>query len=90
MNSIAPEHSFNSVLTFDRLTGGVAGAGARERLLIGAMQAGAAISSAWYFRGFAAGCQGLRALSAEQREKLCWRNAAQLYGIDIPAGVGAQ
>jgi len=30
------------------------------------------------------------ALSAEQREKLCWRNAARLYGIDIPAGVGAQ
>lgn len=66
MNSIAPEHSFNSVLTFDRATGDVAGAGARERLLIGAMQAGAAISSAWYFRGFAAGCQGLRTLSAEQ------------------------
>ncbi|MGW0173709.1 amidohydrolase family protein [Rhodococcus sp. NPDC003322] len=26
-----------------------------------------------------------RALTAEQREKVCWRNAAQLYGIDIPA-----
>ncbi|GAA5065311.1 amidohydrolase family protein [Nocardia callitridis] len=26
------------------------------------------------------------ALSAEQRDKLCWRNAAQLYGIDIPVG----
>ena len=31
-----------------------------------------------------------RALSAEQRDKLCWRNAAQLYGIDISAGVAAQ
>jgi predicted TIM-barrel fold metal-dependent hydrolase len=30
------------------------------------------------------------ALSAEQREKLCWRNAAQLYGIDIPASLAAQ
>lgn len=30
------------------------------------------------------------AFSAEQRDKLCWRNAAQLYGIDIPAGVVAQ
>ncbi|MFZ0833509.1 MAG: amidohydrolase family protein [Mycobacterium sp.] len=30
------------------------------------------------------------AYSAEQREKFCWRNAAQLYGIDIPAGVVAQ
>jgi predicted TIM-barrel fold metal-dependent hydrolase len=30
------------------------------------------------------------ALSVEQRDKLCWRNAAQLYGIDISAGVGAQ
>ena len=24
-----------------------------------------------------------KALSTEQREKLCWRNAADLYGIDI-------
>jgi predicted TIM-barrel fold metal-dependent hydrolase len=31
-----------------------------------------------------------RALTAEQREKVCWRNAAELYGIDIPAGVAAQ
>ena len=30
------------------------------------------------------------AFSAEQRDKLCWRNAAQLYGIDVGAGVGAQ
>jgi uncharacterized protein len=29
-------------------------------------------------------------LSTEQREKLCWRNAAELYGIDIPAGLAAQ
>jgi predicted TIM-barrel fold metal-dependent hydrolase len=28
--------------------------------------------------------------SAEQRDKLCWRNAAQLYGIDVGAGVSAQ
>jgi uncharacterized protein len=28
--------------------------------------------------------------SPEQRDKLCWRNAAQLYGIDVEAGVGAQ
>ena len=28
--------------------------------------------------------------SAEQRDKLCWRNAAELYGIDVGAGVGAQ
>ncbi|HTY27043.1 MAG TPA: amidohydrolase, partial [Mycobacterium sp.] len=30
------------------------------------------------------------ALSAEQREKLCWRNAADLYGIDIAVGSSAQ
>ena len=30
------------------------------------------------------------AFSAEQRDKLCWRNAAELYGIDISAGVAAQ
>jgi predicted TIM-barrel fold metal-dependent hydrolase len=29
------------------------------------------------------------AFTAEQRDKLCWRNAAQLYGIDVGAGVGA-
>jgi len=60
------EHGPNSVLTFDRLTGGIAGAGARERMLIGAMQAGATLSSAWYFRGFAAGCRALRMVSSEQ------------------------
>ncbi|BCI85633.1 hypothetical protein NIIDMKKI_08390 [Mycobacterium kansasii] len=27
------------------------------------------------------------ALSADQREKLCWRNAAGLYGIEIPVDV---
>ena len=30
------------------------------------------------------------AFSAEQRDKLCWRNAAELYGIDISADVAAQ
>ena len=30
------------------------------------------------------------AWTAEQREKVCWRNAAGLYGIDIPAGVAAR
>jgi predicted TIM-barrel fold metal-dependent hydrolase len=29
-------------------------------------------------------------LTAEQRDKLCWRNAADLYGIDIAVGSGAQ
>ena len=28
--------------------------------------------------------------SGEQRDKLCWRNAAELYGIDVGAGVSAQ
>lgn len=26
-----------------------------------------------------------RAFTAEQRDRLCWRNAAELYGIDVPA-----
>jgi uncharacterized protein len=30
-----------------------------------------------------------KALSAEQREKLCWRNAADLYGIDISVDLAA-
>ncbi len=31
-----------------------------------------------------------RAFTPEQRDKLCWRNAAQLYGIDIRADVVAK
>ena len=31
----------------------------------------------------------LQAFSAEQRAKLCWRDAAHLYGIGVAAGVGA-
>ncbi|MDX1884247.1 amidohydrolase family protein [Mycolicibacterium sp. 120270] len=30
------------------------------------------------------------AYTADQRDKLCWRNAAELYGIDVGAGVSAQ
>ena len=30
------------------------------------------------------------AFTAEQREKVCWRNAAGIYGIDIQAGLAAQ
>ncbi|MGB8503765.1 amidohydrolase family protein [Mycobacterium sp.] len=30
------------------------------------------------------------AFTPDQRDKLCWRNAAELYGIDVGAGVGAQ
>ena len=30
------------------------------------------------------------AFTAEQRDKFCWRNAAELYGIDVPAGLAAQ
>lgn len=30
------------------------------------------------------------ALTAEQREKLCWRNAAGLYGIEIPVPSGTR
>ena len=30
------------------------------------------------------------AYTAEQRDKLCWRNAAELYGIDVEAGIRPQ
>lgn len=30
------------------------------------------------------------AFTGEQRDKLCWRNAAELYGIDVGASLGAQ
>ena len=35
--------------------------------------------------GTAASCWCPSSYSVEQRDKLCWRNAAELYGIDIPA-----
>jgi len=53
----------SSPITFDRATGRISGAGIRERAAIAAMQAGARISSAWFYRGFAVGCRALRALS---------------------------
>src|ERR1700752_3231046 len=53
-------------LTFDRATGRIGGAGVRERLAIAAMQVGARISSAWFYRGFAVGCRALRAVSPNQ------------------------
>jgi predicted TIM-barrel fold metal-dependent hydrolase len=31
-----------------------------------------------------------KAYTAEQRDKFCWRNAAELYGIDIQASLAAQ
>jgi len=53
-------------LMFDRSNGELAGATARDRLVVGALQAGARTSSAWYYRGFAAGCKALRNLTPEQ------------------------
>ena len=31
--------------------------------------------------------QEFEKLTPEQRDKLCWRNAAELYGIDVGAGI---
>ena len=28
-----------------------------------------------------------QAFSAEQQDKFCWRNASELYGIEVPAGM---
>lgn len=47
-------------LTFDRSTGRLNGASIRETIVALAIQAGARISSAWSYRGFAAGCKILR------------------------------
>jgi len=61
-----PNQGFVSAITFDRATGRIGGAGIRERLAIAAMQAGARISSAWFYRGFAVGCRAVRALAPGQ------------------------
>lgn len=53
-------------LAFDRATGVFAGASAREQLAAYAFQAGARLSSAWSYRGFAAGCRAVRSVLAER------------------------
>ncbi|MBX9711799.1 MAG: FkbM family methyltransferase [Xanthobacteraceae bacterium] len=60
-------------LVFNRLTGSLAGASTRETMLVGALQAGARISSNWSYRGFAAGCRALHALapSRTMQVRLC-------------------
>ena len=49
-------------LAFDRATGAFDGASAREQLAAYAFQAGARLSSAWSYRGFAAGCRAVRSV----------------------------
>jgi FkbM family methyltransferase len=49
-------------LAFDRTTGMFDGASAREQLAAYAFQVGARLSSAWSYRGFAAGCRALRSV----------------------------
>lgn len=49
-------------LAFDRATGAFAGASAREQLAAYAFQAGARLSAAWSYRGFAAGCKAVRSV----------------------------
>ena len=53
-------------LAFDRATGVFAGASAREQLAAYAFQAGARLSSAWSYRGFAAGCRAVRSVLIER------------------------
>jgi len=49
-------------LAFDRATGAFDGASAREQLAGYAFQVGARLSSAWSYRGFAAGCKAVRSV----------------------------
>ncbi|CAN5306078.1 FkbM family methyltransferase [soil metagenome] len=50
-------------LTFDRPTGLLAGSTAREALVVHALRMGARFSSAWSYRGFAAGCRILQTMT---------------------------
>ncbi len=50
-------------LIFDRPTGVLAGSTAREALLVHTLRAGARVSSAWSYRGFAAGCRIVRSVA---------------------------
>jgi FkbM family methyltransferase len=49
-------------LAFDRATGAFEGASAREQLAAYAFRAGARLSAAWSYRGFAAGCKAVCAV----------------------------
>lgn len=49
-------------LAFDRATGVFDGASAREQLAAYAFQAGARVSAAWSYRGFASGCRAVRSV----------------------------
>jgi FkbM family methyltransferase len=53
-------------LAFDRATGAFIGASAREQLAAYAFQMGARLSSAWSYRGFAAGCRAVRSVLPER------------------------
>lgn len=55
-----------AALTFDRPTGVLAGSTAREALLAYALRMGARVSSAWSYRGFAAGCRVLRTITPDR------------------------
>jgi hypothetical protein len=49
-------------LAFDRATGVFDGASAREQLAAYAFRAGARVSAAWSYRGFASGCRAVRSV----------------------------
>lgn len=53
-------------LAFDRATGVFDGASAREQLAAYAFKVGARLSSAWSYRGFAAGCRAVRSMLTER------------------------
>jgi FkbM family methyltransferase len=53
-------------LIFDRLTGALTSSTSREAMLVQVLRAGARVSSAWSYRGFAAGCRLLRTVAPER------------------------
>ena len=53
-------------IVFDRTTGAIEGATAREKMLVRAFQVGARVSSAWTHRGFGIGCKMLRPMVAKK------------------------
>src|SRR5450631_2802794 len=65
LKEIVSRDSRESIL-FDRSTGAIEGATARERMLVRALQAGARISSAWTHRGFGIGCKMLRPMLSKK------------------------
>ncbi|WP_458760582.1 FkbM family methyltransferase [Afipia sp. TerB] len=75
-----------AALIFDRSTGVLAGSTVRDAFLAHALRAGARVSSAWSYRGFAAGCRILRTVAPQDRMIQVRLNADAVFSFPFADG----